>query len=181
MVTPRVWQACQVTPDQARTVLGVPGDVSPEALRAAYRKLMRTTHPDVAGDAETLHAARIIEAYDVLRAVTDTAPARPAAAAAEVQEDTLSVRSISPAVFEQFRAAADVVGDVTYVDPSCGILETLVTWPGWPPSSLVLALEPRGGDTVVQCTLESLDGWPGPPIAGVVDALRRAMGVDLET
>ncbi len=47
-------------------VLGVPADASPETIRAAYRRLAREHHPDVAGpaSADTIHALN--EAYRVL-------------------------------------------------------------------------------------------------------------------
>lgn len=58
--------------NEARTVLGVDGDVSPEEVRAAYRRTLKRWHPDrFTVDPEgTLDAAeqtrRIIAAYRVL-------------------------------------------------------------------------------------------------------------------
>jgi hypothetical protein len=133
----------------------------------------------------------VIEAYGVLTApYSPTSPraARPAAttattrtvpppppAAAPPDHDTVPLDGPTLPVFEQLCEAADVLGDVSYVDSSCGILETIVQWPGWPPSSLLITLEQRGDDTLAQCTLESLTGPPGPPIDRVVRELRRIM------
>jgi hypothetical protein len=78
-------------------------------------------------------------------------------------------------VFEQLCEAADVIGDVSYVDASNGILETIVHWEGWPPCSLLVTVQVRGADTLAQCTLESLSNKPGPPIDRVVRELHRVM------
>lgn len=59
--TPR---AEAMTEREARSILGVPADASPEAVQAAYRKLMARTHPDQGGT-EGL-AARVNAARDRL-------------------------------------------------------------------------------------------------------------------
>jgi hypothetical protein len=179
-----------MTPDEARAVLGVGRAVSPDELRAAYRRLVRSHHPDLAGAESTATAARVNEAYAVL---TRPAPARPRAARRAPSPpppprrtpppppdlspggDTFPLSSPTLAVFEQLCEAADVLGDVSYVDASCGILETIVSWPGWPPCSLMITVQVRGRDTLAQCTLEPLTPQPGPPIEQVVRELHRIM------
>jgi hypothetical protein len=172
-----------MSPDEARAVLGVGPSASPREIRSAYRRLVRSHHPDVAGPAGTERATRVIEAYRVLvvhgapamtPAAPPTAPASPPRTAGPTGT-SIPLASPTMAVFERLCEAADVIGDITYVDVSCAILETIVTWDGWPPCSLLVTVEQRGPDTVAQCTLESLSGQPGPPIASVVRELHRVL------
>lgn len=52
--------------DEARVVLGVGPDDEWGAVQSAYRRLIRVAHPDRAGPAGNLRAARLNEAYTVL-------------------------------------------------------------------------------------------------------------------
>lgn len=56
--------ASQMTPDEARELLGVGPDANEREIKDAHRKLMRTHHPDQGGSPEL--AARLNEARDVL-------------------------------------------------------------------------------------------------------------------
>lgn len=180
-------------------MLGVKAGASARELRTAYRRLVRRHHPDVAGPEGTHRAVRVIEAYGVLTGAqapraarpasssprnaagtTRTAPPPPPPPAAPhgddtVPDDTVPLAAPTVEVFEQLCEAADVLGDVSYVDASCGILETIVHWDGWPHCSLLITLQQRGNDTLAQCTLESLTSNPGPPIEHVVRELRSIM------
>jgi len=53
-----------MTPDEARAVLGVGGDASDAEVRAAHRRLMKTSHPDHGGT--DYLATKINQAKDVL-------------------------------------------------------------------------------------------------------------------
>jgi hypothetical protein len=175
--------------DEARRVLGVDAHASTDEIRDAYRRLLRTHHPDVAGPAGTATAARVIEAYAIVRTGPPAdAPAPPTAASADRiprptdpgphptdPNDGLGLAAPARTVFEQLCEAADVLGDLGSVDVQHGIVETIVTWDGWPACSLLVTLEQRGDTTLAQCDLESLDGRPGPPIGKVVAELRRIM------
>lgn len=74
--------------EEAARVLGIAPGADPAELRSAYRRLILARHPDQAGHDQTAAAARIIEAYAVLRrdgpptataASSDRAPAPPSA------------------------------------------------------------------------------------------------------
>lgn len=52
--------------DEAQVVLGVGPDDEWQVVQGAYRRLIRVAHPDLAGPAGTLRAARLNEAYTVL-------------------------------------------------------------------------------------------------------------------
>lgn len=47
-------------------VLGVSSDATPQIIKSRYRKLAKTLHPDVSGDASDGDMALINEAYEVL-------------------------------------------------------------------------------------------------------------------
>ena len=56
-----------MAPRDPYLVLGVPDDASPETIKAVYRQLARTFHPDVnADDAAVEHFREITEAFLVL-------------------------------------------------------------------------------------------------------------------
>jgi hypothetical protein len=184
-------------PDEARRVLGVGRDASPADVRAAYRRLVRSHHPDVAGTSSTDRAVRVIAAYQVLTQPTtagrstSAAPSRtsrsrrpappppppgpPPAPSPQVGHDAIPLAGPTLDVFNLLCEAADVLGDVSHVDVAGGLLETIVTWDGWPPCSLLITLLQRGDQTLAQCTLESLTGPPGPPIESVVRELHRIL------
>ena len=51
----------RMTPEEARSILGVAADATPEQIQAAYTRLMRSVHPDKGGTtglAAQLNAAR---------------------------------------------------------------------------------------------------------------------------
>jgi hypothetical protein len=71
-----------MTAAQAARILGVDEQAPWEEVRSAYRLLIRSHHPDHAGDASSPQAVRIIEAYRVLDdARTNPAPPPPPPAA----------------------------------------------------------------------------------------------------
>lgn len=48
-------------------LLAVPADADTETIRSSYRRLAKTYHPDVAGDAGTVMMQKINEAWDILK------------------------------------------------------------------------------------------------------------------
>ena len=71
--------------------------------------------------------------------------------------------------------ACHVIGDVTYVDRSCAILETLVTVEGEGTCSLVVSFQGRAHGTDAFCTLEAIEHVGSPPVGPVVAALKSVL------
>ena len=168
-------------------MLRVASGAAPEVVRAAYRELIRDRHPDRAGERATGDAARINEAYAVLRetvgppVVDEVAPSpfRSDAGTKSVIADTVTLLDDDTVAFsfpaeEVFHLLVDVaheVGDVTYVDPEAGLLEVLVQFEGEPLCSIVLSLQGRADRVEAFCSIEALDGSEAPPVADVVSLL----------
>ena len=152
-------------------------------IKRAYRLKIRTHHPDLSDEpGGEAAAARIIEAYATLAELVKagrlpTAPPRRESVATdesapEARPPDSAVLQVPPGVlFERLLESAHDVGDVTYVDPDAGIVQLLVTLPGWPPSQLTCQVARRGSDDVIVSTLDSLEARPAPPIESVVDLL----------
>lgn len=170
---------------EARRVLEVADGDGWDAVRAAYRRLIRAAHPDREGGT-TRAAVRLNEAYAVLsRARRHGSPvgtgARPAGAgparapgperrrpapppppppprvgAALVGEDMLLLAAPPPEAFALLLEAGHRIGSVSYVDRSCGIFEVVVH-PSGETCSLLVTLEGRGHGTEVTFAMESLE------------------------
>jgi hypothetical protein len=186
---------------EALGVLGLGPGAAMTDVRAAYRRLVRQHHPDVAGAAETAQTARLTEAYALLRRVARTArsdtitvnddtpaaapppsPAPPtptpyeAAIEAELAGgDTLLVRAPAAETFAALFEAAGRIGHVAYFDRQLGILETIVRFEGGPSCSFLITLQGRSNGTEAFCTLESIEADPTPPIQPVMGALIEAL------
>jgi len=170
-----------------------------DEVRVAYRRRIRDRHPDRAGAAATDDASAINEAYAVLRAPAAPAPppappasSRPpappgwpaeedeafAAHADEVtlvDDETMAFAFPADEVFHLLVDVADRIGDITYVDPEAGLLETRVQFVGEPACSVVLSLQGRADRVEAFCTIESLDGTRPPPTSEVVSLLIRSL------
>lgn len=180
--------------DEARRLLGVAVDADQDAVRVAYRRLVRDSHPDLnpAGDANE-RTARLTAAYRVLRAAGSgragrggglerteqhPVPDRQTIAVALVDDDTIGVAALPDETMAFLIDAAHDLGDISYLDRSAGLLEVVVEFVEAPTSSIVLSLQGRAsGVTEVFCTVEPLSGGTAPPSAAVtrllLDALRR--------
>jgi molecular chaperone DnaJ len=190
---------------EALAVLGLSPGVTLAEARAAYRRLVRVHHPDVAGDAATAQAARLTEAFAVLRSVASSSttgtidpvaspsvpaapePTTPSAAqaargayqhAAEAElaaGDTILVRAPADEAFVALLDGAARIGHIGYLDRQLGILETIVRFEDGPTCSLLITLQGRVEGTEAFCTIESIEAAPTPPIGPVVDALLKAL------
>lgn len=178
---------------EARAVLGVGADEEWPAVRAAFRRLLRETHPDVAArlpDA-TARTARLTEAYRVVRLAVEAGVASPGTAAPPpapppaavrrpvavcTDHGALLLRAPREEAFYRLMELAHQVGELTYVDAHVGLLETVVQFEGWPVCSLLITLQGRADGTEAFCTIEALERGTPPPIDAVVLTLAAALG-----
>jgi hypothetical protein len=177
---------------EALAVLGVRGGTDLAGVRAAYRGLVRASHPDVAPDDGQAHArtARLTEAYEVIVAFVtehgttpgpepepEPAPApppppeEPPVEAEALDEGTIAVALPAPETYAALYEAAGRVGAIAYYDRHLGILEIIVRFEGGPSCSVVMTLQGRAHHTEVLCTMESIESAPAPSIAPVMEAL----------
>lgn len=177
--------------DEARRILGVPPGAELEVVRAAYRRRLLRTHPDVsqAPDATT-STIRLTEAFLVLSdpptdtddarrsgtTGTRTAPApgppprpeRSPIGAELVDDDTIAVPAPADEVLMMLVDTAHALGDISYLDPSNGLVEVIVEFVEAPTSSVLLSMQGRAtGVTDVFCTVEPLSGGDAPPADAV--------------
>lgn len=157
---------------EALGVLGLPATATLDEARRAYRRLVRTHHPDVAGVRGAARTVRVVEAWRVVR---DRAPATAAESPpvdVDAAGDTVTIHAPADEAFVLLLDAAHRVGDVTHVGPGDGLLDVLITGDDGRTCSLVISLQGRGvGVTEAFCTLQALDAGPNPPVDAVVDAL----------
>ena len=165
--------------DRALAVLGLAGRPPWEDVRAAYRSLVRASHPDVARtDAATERTAAINEAFALLRRRTDDGrvelPHRPAPepAARAAPQPTMVLRSGPGDVYVNLLEAAHELGDVCYLDPEAGLIQILLTDQGAAGAHLLVDVDRDHQPPRVAFTLESADDAV-PPIAEVVGRLAR--------
>ncbi len=180
----------------ARSALGLGPTPSWTEVRVAYRAQIAAAHPDRAGgDAD--RAALVTEAYATLEHAhlegrlhhPPTAP-RPAAATTvrtpplrdtldeppEVLDgDTVHLPVPADEAFVRVLEACHRIGDVTYIDRSCAILETLVQVDGEGTCSLVITFQGRADGTDAFCTLEAIEHVASPPVRPVVEDLVAAL------
>ena len=166
---------------EARQLLGVSPDAGPAEIRSAFRRRIRAGHPDVVGSAGTAAAARVLDAYRLLRArpsgsarrpdrAEPAAPPPPPRAAGLVRVDGSVVVLASPArlAFAAVLEAGHGLGEVAYVDRSAGLVEVIVEFIDWPVCSVVLGVEPRAPHrTEVTVAVAALSGAAAPPEEGV--------------
>ena len=162
----------------------------------AYRAQIAAAHPDRAGgDAD--RAALVTEAYATLEHAhlegrlhhPPTAPRprrhhrahpRPSGTRSTSRPRcSTATRCTSPVppdeAFVRVLEACHRIGDVTYIDRSCAILETLVQVDGEGTCSLVITLPGRADGTDAFCTLEAIEHVASPPVRPVVEGLVAAL------
>ncbi len=183
--------------ETARRLLGVPPGADVSVVRTAYRRLVRSTHPDLTSDA---HAAeRTIElrlAYELLLEVAvdpgsapaaapptpppyrapTTPPAGPPVVVERLDADTVGVGLPPDETLHVVLEVAHRLGDVAYLDPSTGLVEVVVEFLDAPTSSVLVHLQGRAtGQTEVVCSIEPLSGGAVPPTEAVTTLLHRTI------
>lgn len=191
--------AAPLSAREARQLLAVAVHADADELRAAYRRELLRTHPDhsPASDA-TERTIRLRHAYELLSSLepsvgsTPTAPSTASSPPAQqpdathddedevrielVDGETIGVHAPAEDTLLRLLDAAHRLGEVSYLDPSAGLIEVVVEFTAAPTSSLVLSLQGRSsGLTEVFCTLEPLSGGESPPTESVVALLARTL------
>jgi hypothetical protein len=175
---------------EARAVLGVGAGDGWTEVRAAYRRAIRAAHPDTHGVAATATAVRLNEAYAVLRRARHAGtldappppppppapppPPPPTVGIAVEANDTLLLSAPPDEAFALLLEAAHRVGNVSYVDRSCAIFETVVRQND-ETCSLVVTLQGRAHGTEALLTLEALERAASLPTDRVLDRLVDAL------
>jgi hypothetical protein len=169
---------------QAWRVLGMEPTDDPDEVRAVYTRRLFELHPDHSSAPDANDATvRLNAAYrDVvveLERVGHEEPAlqsepapppRPVIAVAKLADDTVGVGAPGPETFAFLLDACHRLGEVTYVEPSNGLIQVLVEFVDGPVCQLLLTLQGRAtGVTEAFCTIESIDERPAPPIDAVTD------------
>jgi hypothetical protein len=185
----------------ARAALGLGPSPTWTEVRVAYRAQIAAAHPDRAGGDPAL-AAQVTAAYATLErahreghlhAVAVPAPPAPSPAATSAPRawvpsddpmadppevldgDTVHLRMPPDEAFVRLVEACHRIGDVTYLDRSCAILEALVRVEGEGVCSLLITLQGRADGTDAFCTLEAIEHVASPPVRQVTEALVAAL------
>jgi len=182
----------------ARRLLGLGSAPSWVEVRVAYRAQISAAHPDRAGGSTDL-AARVNDAYATLERAhhdgrLETTLHEPPAAASSpaaptsitdprpwdeppevLDGDTVHLGVPPDEAFVHLLDACHQIGDVTYIDRSCAILEALVRVEGEGVCSLVITLQGRATGTDAFCTLEAIEHVAAPPVRPVVESLVHAL------
>lgn len=177
--------------DEAQRILGVSPTAGLDAVRAAYRRQMRRTHPDVSRVPDaTARTVRLTQAYSILvstgpgptrrppqpRPTAEQrpgAPSRPPPTAATfaahvVDADTIAVAAPADEVLPVLIDTAHTLGEIVYLDVDAGLIEVIVEFIDAPTSSVLFSLQGRAtGVTDVCCTVEPLSGGDAPPTDAV--------------
>lgn len=183
-----------VSADKLTAALGVLGfshPVSWEDVRSAYREQLRQAHPDVPGGSDSGRTEEIVTAFRFLREATKDGLVEPvtvlgrylAAEAAELAPEgelgealpvvrVQSQPNPGATVVRRVAEAMAHLGQVSGLDHSAGLIQAVVTEPGYAPSQLTAEVIESGGnvDPRVLFTLEPLGGGDAPPL---VDLVRR--------
>lgn len=159
---------------EARLVLGVIPTASAEELRSAYRQRLFALHPDHSGHSGD-GVRTVIGAYRMLLSQLVVSPEpvlveSPALAddlhAGEVWligPDTIALAMPADDAYLRLLEVAHRIGDVTYVDRSCALMEALLRTKDGTTLSLVISLQGRAlGHTEAFLTIEPVDLVRGP-------------------
>lgn len=166
---------------RARRLLGVQADAGPVELRQAYREQLFALHPDrhdIGADAvrSVIDAYRFLSRSDAAPPLgsgvecvtasevgTEESPAVPEDGIWLIGPDTIALAMPTDDAYLRLLEVAHRIGDVTYVDRSCALMEVLLRTRDGTTMSLVISLQGRAtGHTEAFVTLEPLDLVRGP-------------------
>ncbi|HSH22911.1 MAG TPA: DnaJ domain-containing protein [Acidimicrobiales bacterium] len=165
---------------EARRILGVGGQTSAEQLRRAFRQRLRRAHPDVVPDdpGAARTTAELVAAYALVRRTFATAAQErqadlgatpgPMTGALVVTGDSLIYPAPPDEVYRRLVAAADQLGELTYVDPDDRVLDTVFTAADGTACSLLATLQGRTHGTEIFFTVEALGRGRCPPVESLV-------------
>ncbi|MDQ3462972.1 MAG: J domain-containing protein [Actinomycetota bacterium] len=169
---------------EARRILGVSAQASPDEVRAAFRSRLRLAHPDVVpGDTGAGRAtASLVEAYALLRLLpppsSTSAPPEPGVVTRRRRRgdvvcdgDSLLVTGPPDEVYRRLVEVAQGIGEITYLDPDARLLDTIVTTDQGIACSLLASLQGRAAGTEIFFTIEPLGGRTGPAVEPFVAEL----------
>ena len=167
-------------------MLGVADGEGWAEVRAAYRRRIRTAHPDAHATGDAAAAVRLNEAYAVLRRarqggtpgaapVPPPPPPPPEVGVAVLGNDTVLLAAPPDEALAVLLEGAHRVGSVSYVDRSCGIFEAVVRQDG-EACSLVVTVQGRAHGTEALLTLEALERVASLPTERVLVRLVEALG-----
>ncbi len=190
----------------ARAVLGVSASDDWNAVRSAYRAVVRTTHPDVAGASGIDRTVRANDAYRTLaiarregRLAADDAPVTSAGPARGpgrrprptissqiatdvrlLDADTLVLSSTPEESFRRLVEATHALGEISYIDRSSAIFEAILHLHDGTHASFVVSLQWRAHDATCEafCTLEALDRAESLDASGVLEQLAQYIPAD---
>ena len=169
---------------EARSVLGVIPTASAEELRSAYRQRLFAVHPDHSGHSGD-GVRTVISAYRTLTSQLVIAPEPvPVEAPAPANDlhaddlrgddlhahevwligpDTIALAMPADDAYLRLLEVAHRIGDVTYVDRSCALMEALLRTKDGTTLSLVISLQGRAmGHSEAFLTIEPVDLVRGP-------------------
>jgi hypothetical protein len=171
---------------EAAAVLGVAVDADPVDARAAYLRLVRTHHPDVApGRPDATEAtARLTEAWAIFRRTVapDAPPPAPPPGRAPTRhapgpvpdgrDVDADVAGTASPDFLALLEAASTLGEVTWADRHAQMVQLVLhPEPDGPACQLVAGLVPVSGGFAIRTALESLEARPAPPLEPLAEQL----------
>ena len=183
--------------DAARLLLGVEAACSEAEIRAAYRMLLLRTHPDINSKADaTERTMALTSAYLLLTSLAvdpaptptqqEKPPAEQGRRRAQKKEEEIEILLLGDLTILVAAPASETLmllidmahelGEISYLDPSAGLLEIVIEFVEEPTSSVLLSMQGRGNATTeVFCSVEPLSGGISPPADAVARLLHRTL------